>query len=60
MKYPIDIILLDKNQRIVKLWQNIKPNRLIFWNPIYSQIIELPGGSIKKTRISMGDKIITV
>lgn len=54
MKYPINVVILDKNMRVVQIKQNLKPNRIFFWNPIYSDIIELP---LNKFNIRNGDKL---
>lgn len=45
---PIDVLILDRSFRVVKIKRNLKPNSLFFWNPIYPHIIELPQGHIKK------------
>lgn len=45
---PIDVIILDNNFKVVKINQNLKPNRVFFWNPVYPYIIELPQGHIRK------------
>lgn len=56
MHYPIDVIILDKQQIVVHLKENLMPNRLYFWNPKYSIVIELPKETIKKKKISLGSK----
>ena len=46
MKENIDIILLDKNNKIIKINRNIKPNRIIMYNTNYkTNILELPKNS---------------
>lgn len=57
MKFPIDVLILDKNQQVVQLKQNMVPNRLFFWNPRYNLLLELPVGLIKKKGIKKGSKI---
>jgi len=54
-KKPIDIIVLDSDFTIRKLG-TVKPNRLFFYNPKYQHIIELPQGTIKKSKTEIGDK----
>jgi uncharacterized protein len=44
LKEPIDVVILDEDLKVVKLKENLKPNRLFLWNPIYSLIIEVPKG----------------
>lgn len=53
MKYPLDIIVLNNNLKIVKIKKNLQPNRIFFWNPFYSLIIEIP--SSQKTKIKIND-----
>lgn len=42
MSFPIDVYILDKNYKVVKTKKNLKPNRLLFWNPKYNLVMELP------------------
>lgn len=58
LKEPIDVVILDKNYKVVKLKVNLKPNRLFFWNPKYFWVIELPKGRIKTNKILLGSKLI--
>ena len=55
LKEPIEIVVLDKDLKVVKLKESLKPNRLFFWNPKYFWIIELVSGSINKSKIQKGD-----
>lgn len=57
LKFPIDILILDSSNKVIKLKADLKPNRIFLWNPIYSKVIELPAGEIKKRNIKIGDKI---
>lgn len=57
MKYPIDVLVLDKNKIIVKVKSSLKPNNLFFYNPKYSLIVELENGFVKKNKLQLGDKI---
>lgn len=56
LKSPIDVIVLDKDFKVVK-FATVKPNKLFFWNPKYTQVVELPEGSIQSTKTSIGDLI---
>ena len=51
MKYPIDVLILDQNLRVVKIKTKLYPNRFFFWNPIYSIVIELPPNKTSGTKI---------
>lgn len=57
LKFPIDVIILDNNINVVRLKENLKPNRIFLWNPIHNRVIELPVGEIKKSKTEIGDKI---
>lgn len=57
LKFPIDVIVLDKNNRIVKLAEGLKPNRFFVWPVKYNKVLELPEGFIKVKRLEEGSKI---
>lgn len=57
MKYPIDVIVLNNKNEVVKLKKCLKPNNIFLWNPIYSIIIELIAGTIEKNNIKISDKL---
>ena len=58
MKYEIDVLVLDKQNRVADMKENLKPNRIFVWNPKYHTILELSPGTIKKTKTKKGDQII--
>src|SRR5579864_1918382 len=49
MRYSIDLLILDKQNRIVVMKENLKPNNVFVWNIKYETVLELPSGTIKKT-----------
>lgn len=57
MRYAIDVIVVDKENTIVKIKQNLKPNKIFLWNPRYTTVIELPEGTIRKQKLSLRGKI---
>lgn len=57
MNRPIDVFVLDKQGKVVKLRSNLPPNRIFLWNPRYSTVLELPKGTIKQTSVKLGDKL---
>ncbi len=57
MRFPIDVILLNKQNRIIALRKGLRPNRM---TPIYLQaasVLELPEGIICATSTRVGDEI---
>lgn len=57
MKVPIDVIVLNKKNEVVKLKQNLKPWRLFFWNPQYNRVVEMAKGSIESEKITISNPI---
>lgn len=57
VRFPIDVIVLDREQKVVKLKENLAPNSMFFWNPTYNTILELPEGYIARTRIKYNSSI---
>lgn len=56
--FPIDLIIADKNNKVVIVKKNIKPNSIFFWNIKYDTVIELPFGSIDKSKTQKGDTLM--
>lgn len=57
MKFPIDVIILDKNMNIVKIRESLQPNRVFFWNVKFDHVLELPEGYIKQNNITLNSRI---
>jgi len=57
LKSPIDVIVVSKNNKVVKVKSNLKPNNLFFNHPRYNTVIEMPKGTINKCHIERNDKI---
>jgi len=58
MKFDFDAIYLDNDNKVVKLIENIKPNRLM---PIVfkaQKVLETTAGFIQKNDIQIGNKLI--
>ena len=59
MKFPIDILFVDRKNRIIALYENVGKNHIlpIHWNSLY--VIELCAGQISAKNIKKGDIIIS-
>lgn len=57
LKEAIDVVILDKDLKIVKLKPTLKPFSLFFWNPKYDQIIELKAGTSNLFKFKIGTKL---
>ncbi len=53
LKFPIDVLILSNENKVVSMKENLKPNRIFLWNPMYEKVIELPSGTIEKVQIKM-------
>lgn len=57
LKFPIDVLILDNNNMVVRLTENLKPNKIFLWLPKYNKVIELPAGEIKRKKIKLEQTI---
>jgi hypothetical protein len=55
LRFPIDVIIIDKNNKVRKLKKKLAPNKVFFWNIKFDTVIELPGGAIEKSKTQTGD-----
>lgn len=58
MKFPIDVLFLDKNYLVRHIIRNLKPFRI---SGIYfkaQNVVELPSGTIEKTKTEVGDLLV--
>jgi uncharacterized membrane protein (UPF0127 family) len=56
MKFPIDVIYLDKRRTVVKIRPNMKPWRISGCLRAHS-VLELPAGTAQRTRTCPGDTL---
>ena len=56
MRYPIDIVYLDRQQQIRKIRPNLKPSR-ISWHLLARSVIELQAGAVKALDLRTGDEL---
>ncbi len=57
MRFPIDVIGLDKNLKVVKLWPRLVPWRLTSVSLRLRSVIELPPGRIDECEVQVGDAL---
>jgi uncharacterized membrane protein (UPF0127 family) len=59
MKFPLDVVFIDKEGLVVHLIHGIRPWRLspIVWKA--HSVIELPTGIIRASNTALGDRIVT-
>ena len=57
MKFPIDVIFLNKRNEVIATIKNLQPNRLTRLYPKAVSVLELPAGTIEATSTVVGDEI---
>jgi uncharacterized membrane protein (UPF0127 family) len=57
MKFPIDVLFLDKNCVILAIVSGMMPYRISGVQLRAFSVLELPSGTIKKSQTEVGDKL---
>jgi len=57
MKFPIDVLYLNKKKKVVKIRENMGRARMSFCLTAHS-VLELPAGTCAATKTSRGDQLI--
>jgi uncharacterized membrane protein (UPF0127 family) len=57
MRFPIDVVYLDRAGRVVHLERNLKPWRFSPVRLQASSVLELPSYTVARTETALGDKI---
>jgi len=56
MKFPIDVVFLNKNHQVVGLVSGMAPYRLSSVHLRSFSVLELPNGTIRKSHTEIGDQ----
>lgn len=58
MKFPIDVVFLDRQNQVVRVVSDLKPWKMV--PPVKNAYaaLELPVGTIEQKRIKIGDTIV--
>ncbi|HET7345941.1 MAG TPA: DUF192 domain-containing protein [Acidobacteriaceae bacterium] len=57
MKFPIDVVALDRSLRVYKVWPNLVPWRFTSVSTKIHSVLELAPGQIEACRIEPGDQL---
>lgn len=57
MKFPIDVVGLDRSLRVVTLWNHLKPQRITSLKWKLASVVELPAGTIDHCALQLGDRV---
>ena len=57
MRFPIDVIYINSRGKVIKIDQNMVPNRIGRYVSQSDSILELPAGTIEETETAVGDQL---
>ena len=57
MRFAIDVIFLDRKNRVVAITKNMQPNRLTRLYLHAASVLELPAGTLEATSTAIGDEV---
>jgi uncharacterized membrane protein (UPF0127 family) len=60
MKFAIDVVGLDREMRIVKLWRQVKPQRMTALSTKISSVLELASGEIDAHSLEIGQRLYAI
>jgi uncharacterized membrane protein (UPF0127 family) len=55
MRFPIDVVFLTKENRIIKQYENVVPFRIARAGKKADSVLELPAHTLAKTNTAVGD-----
>jgi uncharacterized membrane protein (UPF0127 family) len=57
MSFPIDVVGLDRNRKVIKLWRSLVPFRVTSISFRMHSVLELPSGTISRLQIELEDQL---
>ena len=57
MKYSIDVLYLDKENRVIAIEEKLSPGKVGSYYPGADSAVELPSGAVEKTGVKAGHKV---
>lgn len=57
MRYPLDIVFVDKRGRVTKAVERLRPWRVVLWAPGSRDCLELGVGSVARSGTAPGDQL---
>ena len=58
MRYAIDAVFIDRDGRVVRIVEDLRPWRIVAWVPRGRDCLELPTGSVRPTGTQVGDLLV--
>ena len=60
MRFAIDVVGLDREMRVVKLWRHVKPQRITSLSTRISSVLELAAGEIEAHSLQIGQRLYAI
>lgn len=57
MRYPIDAVFVDRDRRVVRIVERLRPWRIVAWVRGARDCLELPAGSADQAGVQVGDEL---
>lgn len=57
MRFSIDVLLLDRELRVLSVYENLRPFRMTAINWRAAAVLELPAGIIAASQTELGDEL---
>ncbi len=57
MRFPIDVVALDRKTKVRGTWENVRPFRIVALSLKTYQVLELPVGSICSSQTQVDDQL---
>lgn len=58
MRFPIDIVALDRNLRVLGVWENVGPSKIRGLSFRTHAVLELQSGRVRECNIAIGDQLL--
>jgi uncharacterized membrane protein (UPF0127 family) len=58
MRYPIDVVFVDREARVTRAVAGLRPWRVVWWARGARDCIELPVGSLQSSATAAGDQLV--
>jgi hypothetical protein len=55
MRTAIDVVFLNAEQRVIRIYNELPPSRVILWVPGAYSALEVPAGAVRSSETSVGD-----
>jgi len=60
MRFPIDVVVLDRIMKVSAIHHNVQPNRMTRLYPSGCSVLELPSGTVHKAGLVLEDTLVIV